>query len=155
MADFTSTRRQPPPGEPFDDVGADQYPFVLEGGLEERRRRSRLDDAARLRKRLPDMPVIVGDGMAAGIKPARRLADLMPGIEYRLQDNVGLGPEIGPMGLVPEPQVALRPGHVARLGEPGPVHRSVRSFTLFAWPKPGAAEARNTLPYALYILFMM
>ena len=76
---------------------------MLERGLEERRRASRLDDTARFVERLRDTPVIMADGMPAGIEPARRLADLMPGVEYGLQDVVGLGREIAPMGLVPEP----------------------------------------------------
>lgn len=105
-----------PSGKPLDHVGADQHSLVLECRLKECRRGSRIDDAARFLKRLGDMPVIVTDLMAARIEPARRSADLVTGIEHCLQGFVRLRPEIGPVGLVPETQMALSSGNESRLG---------------------------------------
>ena len=49
------------PGKALDHVGADQHPFVLEGGFEHRGRGVRLDDLTRLLQRLRNVQVIVSD----------------------------------------------------------------------------------------------
>ena len=92
-----------------------QHPFVLECHLEQRGCGSRRDDLTCLFERLRDMPVVVRDRMSAGEAPARHLSDFVPGVEDRLQGFVGCARKISGVGVVPEPQVALRPGDMARL----------------------------------------
>ena len=92
---------------------------MLEGRFEQRGRGARVDDLAGLLKRRRDVPVVVCDPMATGKAPARGLADLVSGIEDRLEDIVGGGGELGREGVVPQAKRALGPGEVARLGESG------------------------------------
>ena len=85
---------------------------MLEGGFEHRGCGARLDDLTRLLQRLRNVPVIVSDEVTTWKAPARYLADLVAGLEYRLKGLAGRGREVALMGVVPEPQVALRSGDV-------------------------------------------
>ena len=94
-------------GQALEHVGAHKHPLVLERRLEQRGRGARPDNLARLRQGLRNMVVIVRDTMVTGVAPARDFADLVPGIENRLEDIVGRARELAFAGFVPEPQVAL------------------------------------------------
>ena len=63
------------------------------------------------------MPIVLRDEVSAGVTTAGDLADFVPGIEDRLKSVVDIRGKVGGMGVVPEPQVALVAGQVARLRE--------------------------------------
>ena len=106
-------------GQALDDIGADQDAPMPERRLEQGRRGSGLQHPARFLERLPDMAVIVRHEMAAANAPARQFPDLVPGLEDRLERLIGRRRQIAPIAVVPEPQMALRSGNVAGLGEGG------------------------------------
>ena len=129
--DFT----QPPAaaGQTFEDVDPDKYALVPEGGLEERRRRSRPEDLASFLDRLADMPIVVPDRMPARMALAREFADLVAGIEYRLKGIVGRWRQVTLVTVVPEPEVALIAGKVTGFGEAG--HQQVHGLSGAVMPK--------------------
>ena len=104
------------------DVGPDKYILVAKGRLKECRRRSRPEDLASFLQRLADMPMVVPDRVAAGISFAREHAHFVAGIEYRLQAIFRRRCQVTFVTVVPEPQVALIAGKVARLGKAPPWH---------------------------------
>ena len=133
----------PAPGKALDHVGADQHPFVLEGRLEYRGRDTRLDDLACLLQRLRNVPVVVGDEVTTRKAPARCLADLVAGLEHRLEGLAGRGRQITPIGVVPEPQVALRPRDVAGFRQPEPVVHETADVS-------SALRVRPTDPHSMW-----
>ena len=114
---------QPPSAvrQALDHVGAGEQALMNEGCLEQGGGGVFLDDLARLRQRVGDMPVILGDEVTVRVTLAGQLADFVPGLEDRLERVIRLGGQIPRVVVVPEPEMALGAGEEAGLGESGGV----------------------------------
>ena len=103
---------QPPAAarQALDDVRTGEQALMHEGCLEQGGSRAFLEDFTRLRERVRNMPVILGNEVPARVPLAGQLADFVAGSEDRLECVAGLGGQIPRMVVVPEPQVALGAG---------------------------------------------
>ena len=119
VVDLTSTRAPAAAGKALDDVCTHQDSTMFESRFEEGGRCPRVDDLARFRQCFRDMPMVVSDEMTAWISLARQLTDLVPGVENCLKRFVGRRCEVTFVTVIPEPQMALRPGNITGLGELG------------------------------------